>query len=498
MSSYRDDVNDTAVASSTLLTLMRNTAEGTAFARAAVIERLRATTNDTALASDEALDRSYSLLQAGAVASDSVLVARTVRQIVSDVGKAKDAMLYREAPLLQDAALVSVTTEHKTCAVVHDSARADELVLARCTVRQLVEDSASGFDALAHRAALPLITELAAASANTEHRTHVQLAEGAIAGDQVLTAYTAHQLLTDSARVGDAFAHRSTARPLEGVAVAADSLQHRTRALLVDAGKVGDSVAQARTTRQLVTDTARGADTLAVVVRDLGDGTAFAAEAWRGMLHAAVVVDEVAAASEFVLDAYQAKTLALESGARASEVLFGTLHARQLLLEVAAIEDEVIQSGMAGQAWTADSGGWAMSRWAPLDFTGLAVIDGALYGTNARGVFAMDSQAEVMDCEIRTGLVDVGGEALAHIEGSYLEYRLDGSASLEVTQTQQGTRQTYAYALPDKPAGELTSGRFVTGRGLRSRHYEFSLRLHGASGHINDWRLMLAPSKRRL
>lgn len=329
-------------------------------------------------------------------------------------------------------------------------------------------------------------------------RAFTLLQDTAIVSDEVIDARTVRQLVVETARASDVLPYRTVAPVLEATAVVSDDTTHLTRAVLVDAARVSDEVLGRRTTHQLITEAARASDALVWRVRELVDDTAIASDDWISKLHAAVIVDEVARASDAVLDAYMAQVPLLQSTGRASGQVFDRLLAHQLVIETAVAEDEVLQSGAAGQAWTAHEGGWAMSRWAPLDFAGLAVVDGVLYGTNARGVFALDGQTELLTAEIRTGLLDVGRDTTARLDGSYLEYRLDGTAELDVTQTQQGVRETYTYTLPDKPAGELTSNRFVLGRGLRSRHYEFTLRLQGTRGHINDWRLMTAPSTRRL
>jgi hypothetical protein len=163
-----------------------------------------------------------------------------------------------------------------------------------------------------------------------------------------------------------------------------------------------------------------------------------------------------------------------------------------------AAEDQMVGEPVRAQAWTANTDSWAMSRYDPVPFTALVVIDGALYGLADDGVFALDTptaQAAVL----RTAPVDVGQGVLAHPLQAFLEYELEeGAASMEVTTTQSGEAQTYAYALQPEAAKRLTNGRFVFGRGLRGRHFTFALRLDAKRGHINDLSVNVAPTKRRV
>ena len=140
-----------------------------------------------------------------------------------------------------------------------------------------------------------------------------------------------------------------------------------------------------------------------------------------------------------------------------------------------------------------------MSRFAPFTFTSLAVIDGVLYGCNSQGVFALDGSSETMTAELRTGAMDMTGGVLAHPLEAHVEYELRGTATFDVTTTQAGTPATYSYPLNARPvANALTNARAVFGRGLRGRHFAYTLRLTGQQAYINDWSVLVAPSKRSI
>ena len=47
-------------------------------------------------------------------------------------------------------------------------------------------------------------------------------------------------------------------------------------------------------------------------------------------------------------------------------------------------------------------------------------------------------------------------------------------------------------------ADALTNARAVFGRGLRGRHFAYTLRLKGQRAYINDWSVLTAASKRSI
>ena len=81
---------------------------------------------------------------------------------------------------------------------------------------------------------------------------------------------------------------------------------------------------------------------------------------------------------------------------------------------------------------------------------------------------------------------------------AYVEYELSGDAQMTVGQSQTGQLLRWSYTLPPELAGTLTNGRFKFGRGLRGRHFSFTLRLDGKQGYINDWQTLFAKSQRRI
>jgi len=386
MSDYRDDTQETAVASSAVWIGLSSLTEGLARASSALMFGLLVLHADGAVASDAVLDHAGYMVVEHASASDRVIDARASTHLISEQARAADRVLER-------------------LRVLHaDSAQAADLVL-----------------------------------------------------DRVAAVVSEHAAITD-----EVIAHRHAGSQIIELARAHDAAPSFGRALTIDVAEAGD---------------------------------------WSGgRLHAAVLAVDSAALADEAMDARGSgsQAPAADQAHIASEVL-DHLHAAVLVSDAALAADQVIQQGAAtGQAWTANADTWAMSRWAPLQFTGLVVIDGQLFGLSDAGVHAVDTpqpQAAVL----ATAPVDVGKGMLVHPLQAFLEYQLeDGAASMDVTTTQSGQAATYSYPLEAEPAAALTNGRFRFGRGLRGRHFSFTLRLNAKRGHINDLSVNAAPTKRRV
>ena len=315
--------------------------------------------------------------------------------------------------------------------------------------------------------------------------------------DEVTGKLSARYAGSDSARASGAWRERVLVLTDDSIAVA-DVVIERLTLVETDTAHAYDEAIGLRIVRSMAESSAKISDqslqaSLSITVESASVGV----EAL-GRSRLRSLIDDTMAAAGIVIDGRGAATGSVSESAMAADQLIDRLHATQVVISSAEIMGSAIQSGERGQAWTASVDSWAMSRYAPFTFTGLAVIDGRLYGTAEDGVYLLGANGEIISGEIRTGKLDVSGGALATPHCAYMEYELDGSAEMDVTTTQAGASATYTYGLPAEFAGELTNGRFVFGRGLRGRHFTFALRLTGTHGHINDLSVETAQTKRRV
>ena len=165
-----------------------------------------------------------------------------------------------------------------------------------------------------------------------------------------------------------------------------------------------------------------------------------------------------------------------------------------------SLYDEIKDSKIYGQAWTANTDTWAMSRYMPFSFDGLTVINDKLYGWNDKGVFLMGKPDHLIHGLIETGKLDFG-DSLVHPTAAYLEYEMSGQdkqLSIAVTSIQSGKPATYSYMLPNEQADHLTNGRVLFGRGLRGRHFSFAISIAATSAKIHALSMDFTKTTRRI
>ena len=328
-------------------------------------------------------------------------------------------------------------------------------------------------------------------------RVKVARTDAVALGDEVLGHATMRNVLADGVRLADAIFFKAKALQVESFTLS-DLATAAVGAAVREPVLFGDQVLGRRTVRQLVEDGFSLTDTPRRLARDTVVEALALGESEQGRLRARDVLTE-ALAMVATLETSTTTDGTVVERFRLYDEASGTLRARNLVTDELVLWDEVLQTGDYGQAWTASTDSWAMSRFAPFTFTSLAMIDGVAYGCNGQGVFALDGDAEAMTAELRTGALDMTGGVLCHPLEAHVEYELRGAAQFCVTTTQSGIPMTYAYPLNGRPtAGALTNARADFGRGLRGRHFAYTLRLTGQRAYINDWSVLIAPTKRSI
>lgn len=377
----------------------------------------------------------------------------------------------------------------------HDIAVASDSTWAGLT--SIVEDTAKAVATLIVCIGV-LHTDSAVASDQVIDRSSHMIVEQAQASDTVTDHLLSKQLVIEKAKVKDGATGRLRTL-LEDSAVASDLVFDKQLNIIVERATASDEVTGQRRAKSLVVDKARAFDTLVNRSSVLVEDTATANDWAGGKLKRKDLIAEIATAGDLVVDDHHAIAPVVVEGAKASDEVIDRLYAKDLIKEVVVTEDEALSiGGDYGQAWTANADNWAMSRYAPYSFRRLAVVDGVLYGLADDGVYALSGGVEEIQGSVTTGKLDVGGGGLVHPVSAYLEYELEGTAEMDVTTTQSGLAQTFTYPLAAEVANELTNGRFIFGRGLRGRHFSFTLRIKGLAGYINDLSVTSTPTKRRV
>ena len=364
-------------------------------------------------------------------------------------------------------------------------------------LRSIAEGAARASNAILS-AVLVLHMGNAVAGDGVVDRVRPLTVEQAQAQDVILDGVRAKSVFLDAAHAGDATIDRVRLL-LTDAAQASDGFSAGFREVLIGRSAISDEVIHHKRVKDTPADKARASGGPVSVSRLLLADGAQAGDSMHGRVRGRHMAEDGAGVTDAIMDARQSVASPLMDRALASATAFDKLFAFDLVADGVQAEAGPIQFGDFGQAWTTNTGSWPMSRYAPFTFTSLAVIDGVVYATGAGGVFALDSQDEDIAALMRTGKLDMGKDTLVRLVEAPVEYELDGTAALDVTETQNGVApETYTYEPDARDALVLTNSRFQLGRGLKGRHFTFALSLQGRRGYINDLRVTVAPSKRSM
>lgn len=461
MSSYRDDNQDTAIASDRTFGGLRAAVDEVLRVSDALLFGIAITLSSQAIASDEVIDSSVQILNDSAVIADSVTDAKHASQLHSDNLKISERTYYNLSATQDDSATISdYLPAAAVTAVSIDSAVVADSIADQRNVVSVISDNAKASDTLT-----AIIKDMA----------------------------------DDSAGVIDSVSDRLRAvQIIDNQVMAIDELVSTTAYLIEDSAR---AYSQAYGTRNVVSDvyeSATAKDALLFNCSELIDDSATASDDSAGKWIARGALIDTAAISDEVLDSITQNAIIMDS-INITDQAIDKQAARVLIVDGAVIEDTTLNSGgLQGQAWTANVDSWAMSRYNPYNYNRLVVINDVLYGEADDGIYQLNQEVYPVVASVKTGKMDLGKGALTHPAYAYLEYELDGNASMIVSSTQKGVEQQFTYVLPNELASELTNGRFIFGRGLRGRHFSFELVMVGTHGHINDLSIEHAPTSRRV
>ena len=461
MSDYRDDSHDIAIASSKTFGGLHAVVEELLRVSDALLFGIAITLSSQAIASDEVIDNSIQALHDSALISEQVTDTKIASQLHTDSAKANEQHQHGLLAVQSDSAIsIDALLSGSTRSSTNDGAQISDSTTGQRIVTHLITDSARAKDAITAIERDLIIDSLSITDSATDKMQ-------------------AAQLITDSAGVTDnATGSIATLVTDSAFAYGQPFTQRTVKALSIDNLSIVDNLLFNR------------ADIIADDVA-IGDTTT-------GKFGAAGTLIDTAVISDEVLDSVIQNAIIMDSIAITDEVI-DKLDAMVLIIDGAVIEDNVLSSGgTQGQAWTANVDSWAMSRYNPYNYNRLVVIDDVLYGEADDGIYRLDQEVNAVTAIVKTGKMDLSGGQLTHPAYAYLEYELNGNASMIVSSTQKGAEQQFTYVLPNELARELTNGRFIFGRGLRGRHFSFELVMVGTHGHINDLSIEHAPTSRRV
>lgn len=326
----------------------------------------------------------------------------------------------------------------------------------------------------------------------------ITIIEEAKASDVLYLRNEATQQINERAKLKDFSFYYAIESIVESATVQDFDLS-KTSSFTYECATAQDSDLSRRTVYQVIYNTAILSDQAFAYARDDIFEAATLTETQFNHLAAHGLVVESAQIKDSELSSYSSAQYVSEK-VQANDQVFGTLQAFTLTKDTAYAEDEILLNTLSAQAWVSHSKTWAMSRYAPFNFEGGAVINGKLHLYNDQGVYVMDGTGESISATIETGALDFGDQ-LTHPISAYLEYQLSGqdkSLDIQVSTTQSGSLQQYKYLMPNEHADYLTNGRVLFGRGLRGSHFGFKININAQSAQINALSIEHTPTRRRI
>ncbi len=433
----------------------------------------------------------------------SLALAAASSQTLAGASELKGTLADSQASVLGFGAVVLTTLADEQAstlaltgvvgtALTSSSATSDALVGAS-ELKGTLADAALAQDALALGIQVPLLDEQASILTLTGALA-TALASTAVFSDALAGALDTKGTLTDAALTQDAVAFIA-AGPLTDSQSSTLALTAAFRAPLWLAATSSTPVAGVLELFTELSDGLSGQDAL--------DGTELAA-----------LNDTQGSSAELVIhylgDLADSATLASTLGGSinvyrgladtqaSADTLGGRLTLIGLLAETGVGGDSFTTQAQTVYAINAETGAVSTYVFTPL-IQGAAAFDGALYLATPDGLFALDNttdQGTAIDWELRTGLLNLGTDALKRITDMNVVGRATGDVGVNLVHDRDGTPVERRYVQTRLNRTAARDGVVKTGRGPVSVYWQVGVAGIGPA-EIAELRLRVEPTSRR-
>lgn len=316
--------------------------------------------------------------------------------------------------------------------------------------------------------------------------------------DAHFTYKTAFQSISDRLKLSDSLQSLTRSHDLiEESLVLSDTTREKLKTLIIETLGLGQELEQYNLVHSQVSENFKLHDRAVRIVSETIQDTIQFSDEFKKLSDTVELVIEHMVFSDQVSGQRIVKSLA-ESEIKFSELIAGTKLATSSVTELLFLDAEYSDKQNIIGAWTTTADGWNMSRYYDFPYEELIVINGRLFGVTTTGIEELKQGASTIKAQIKTAKLDIGAGALVHPESMILEYSLNGDISVDVGTTQTGYQQTFNYVLKKEPSDYLTNGRVIFGRGLRGRHFDFTVNIEGSTAYINDMVVNITKTKRRI
>lgn len=398
---------------------------------------------------------------------------------------------------------LSITDEVQSVRLnlIEDSLSIKDEVKTTVTLRNTINDSVKIADASYQRIKALESAESCSIEDSLSHKVIQVVTDTLTAGDVIQGVLNAKAFIHERFKVKDAVLNKKTDTSIiEDRLSATDSIQDKIRGLTTDALAVIDQVIAGVKTQQNITDSLKVEDTLIFKITETISDSFTVLDLIPTAAHFKDVISDSLRIQDQFIDRPRNIDLVTDFLKVLSENQ-GFKLAKGQISDTVFIEDDVLDNHQSDIAWTSSTDNWSMSRYVGFKYKQLAVINDNLYGVTDQGIELLEYGSQEIEAKMTTAMLDLGAGSLVHPLAMYLEYSLSGvNKSLDVTvgTTQTGNKNTYNYKLSVEKADHLTNGRILFGRGLRGRHFDFSVNMTATAAYINDINIDIAQTKRRV
>ena len=504
MSNYRDDTQETVTISSSSWGRTRETFDDTVKIATVIFATITATQAEAVAIEDRVIDRLLHVVSEQVTVSDSYTDQLSAISVIQERAKIadRDVSSTRQFELVEESLTSTDMFQDKILAMTYESASAKDTVSGRLYARTNLSEHSKISDTHWHKNhTSELVAEVLGVSDELRDSKLLLITDTLKVSDSTYGKHYNSSLVSEKLRISDSVSsHRLVTDIVEETAALTDSVQERLKVVTTESLIAKDTNVGTLKARTNLREKVKISAKLLGVNKSLVEESLHLFDEPYGIRK---VFDEVLESAQLNDELIQSNhhTELVQESVVASDYSVGILHAQTHITDIVLIDDEVVGENVVSDwAWTANTDTWGTSRYSDYPYECLVVIDGVLYGSNASGVYALDSNQE-LDAKVSTAKIDLGEGALVHPNAAYLEYALSGddkSLSISVGTSQSGDQNSYTYRMVEEKADYLTNGRVLFGRGLRGRHFSFELSIRAEAAQINDLSVDFTKTKRRI
>ena len=344
------------------------------------------------------------------------------------------------------------------------------------------------------------VNETAVITSTATENRYVVIRETAVITGVATATIHGQNIARETARITSSVVAQASNSVSESAVITGTASPGARRSILRETAVLNDAVTQTAILRNVLRETAELSDRTTQQAVSILRETAVVTSVASGRVIATTVVRETAAATGTATAFNRGSNIVRET-AELNDTLTSVVRAVNTARETAVITGNSVEP-LRGNAWTAATDTFAMSRYTGYRFNSVAVIGGRLIAAGDGGLYELAGSNDAggpIVATLTTGLSDVGDPQQKRVREVFVGYEADGTVAMKVSGTGIGAEAGYTYTLPGKTATDPTANRVKIGRGMRSRFWRFELsNPSGAPMKVAETRVVIDTLSRKV